>query len=114
MRRTLQWALMLLLCLPASLTAQTRKHVILYIGDGHGIAPRTATRMALGQGRPGSRFSDDPNFHLLAQDRLRYNAMVTTHSLNSWITDSAPGASVYAVGKRGKIDNEFISLDPET
>jgi len=114
MRRTLQWALMLLLCLPASLSAQTRKHVILYIGDGHGIAPRTATRMALGQGRPGSRFSDEPNFRLLAQDRLRYTAMVTTHALNSWITDSAPGASVYAIGRRGKIDNEFISLDPET
>ncbi|GBD02290.1 Alkaline phosphatase 4 [bacterium HR18] len=106
--------LLLLLCVPLSLMAQPRKHVILYIGDGHGIAPRTATRMALGQGRPGSRFSDEPNFRLLAQDRLRFHAMVTTHSLNSWITDSAPGASVYAVGRRGKIDNEYISLDPET
>ncbi|WP_228350170.1 alkaline phosphatase [Rhodocaloribacter litoris] len=109
--RALLW--MLVLMLPLAASAQ-KKNVILFIGDGHGIAPRTATRMALGQGQDGSRFSDDPNFHLLASDRLRYNAMVTTHSLNSWITDSAPGASVYAVGKAGKVDNEYISLDPVT
>lgn len=94
--------------------AEARKNVILYIGDGYGISPKTATRMALGQGQDGSRFSTDPNFRLLASDRLPYNTTVTTHSLNSWVTDSAPGATVYAAGQDGKVDNEFIALDPST
>ncbi|WP_277234109.1 alkaline phosphatase [Hymenobacter sp. YC55] len=95
--------------------AQTSNtNVIMYIGDGFGLAPKTAARMAMGQGRDGKRFNTDPNFQVLALDKLKYNATVTTHSLNSWITDSAPGASVYACGKRGKQDNEVISLDPAT
>ncbi|UOQ69398.1 alkaline phosphatase [Hymenobacter volaticus] len=95
--------------------AQTpNTNVIMYIGDGFGLAPKTAARMAMGQGRDGKRFNTDANFQVLALDKLKYNATVTTHSLNSWITDSAPGASVYACGKRGKQDNEVISLDPAT
>ena len=94
--------------------AQTNKNVILYIGDGFGLAPKTAARMAMGQGQPGKRFTEDANFHVLALDHLKYNATVTTHSLNSWITDSAPGASVYACGINGKVDNEVISLNPTT
>lgn len=93
--------------------AQTN-NVIMYIGDGFGLAPKTAARMAMGQGQSGKRFTDDANFHVLALDHLKYNATVTTHSLNSWITDSAPGASVYACGVPGKIDNEILSLDPTT
>jgi len=91
-----------------------QKNVILYIGDGFGVAPRTAARLALGQGRDGMRFSTDAKFQALALDKLKYNAMITTHSLNSWITDSAPGAAVYACGKVGKVDNEMISIDPTT
>ena len=87
-------------------------NVILYIGDGFGLAPKTATRMALGQGRDTKRYASDANFQVLNLDKLKYNATVTTHSLNSWITDSAPGASVYACGKPGKQDNEVIALNP--
>lgn len=93
------------------LSAQTPKNVILYIGDGFGIAPKTAARMALGQGTNGKRYSSDPEFQVLALDKLKYTAMATTHSLNSWTTDSAPGATVYATGK--KIDNEVIAFDLE-
>ncbi|WP_375417284.1 alkaline phosphatase [uncultured Hymenobacter sp.] len=92
--------------------AATNTNVILYIGDGFGIAPKTAARMAMGQGADGKRFDTDANFKVLAMDKLRYNATVTTHSLNSWITDSGPGAAVYASGKKGKIDNDMITLDP--
>jgi alkaline phosphatase len=92
--------------------SQAQKNVVLYIGDGFGMAAKTATRMALGQGTDGKRFSTDPQHKVLQLDNLRYNAMVTTHSLNSWITDSAPGACVYASGKKGKVDNEVIGLDP--
>ncbi|MDJ0365149.1 alkaline phosphatase [Hymenobacter sp. H14-R3] len=92
--------------------AATNNNVILYIGDGFGLAPKTAARMAMGQGRDGKRFTSDAGFQVLALDKLKYNATVTTHSLNSWITDSAPGASVYACGKPGKQDNEVIALNP--
>ena len=95
-------------------SAQQRQNVILYIGDGFGTAPKTAARMALGQGQPGSRFSSDPNFQLLQLDRLPFTGSVTTHSLNSWVTDSGPGASVYASGQAGKIDNEYIGFSPTT
>ncbi len=91
--------------------AQKPRNVIMYIGDGYGLAPKDAARMALGQGHEGSRFSDDPNFHLLQADNLRYTATVTTHSLNSWITDSAPGATVYAAGKKGKVTNEAVAFN---
>ncbi|WP_310393022.1 alkaline phosphatase [Hymenobacter sp.] len=94
--------------------AATNSNVIMYIGDGFGLAPKTAARMAMGQGRDGKRFNTDANFQVLALDKLKHNATVTTHSLNSWITDSAPGASVYACGKAGKQDNEVISLNPAT
>jgi alkaline phosphatase len=97
--------------LPAAAQA-TNNNVILYIGDGFGLAPKTATRMALGQGRDGKRYANDAGFQGLNLDKLKYNATVTTHSLNSWITDSAPGASVYACGKPGKQDNEVIALNP--
>ena len=89
-------------------------NVIIYIGDGFGLAPKTAARMAMGQGTAGKRFTSDAGFQVLSLDKLKYNATVTTHSLNSWITDSAPGASVYACGKQGKQDNEVISLNPAT
>lgn len=92
-------------------SSSQQKNVILYIGDGFGIAPKTALRYSMGQGRDGKRFSTDPNFRGLALDKLKYNATVTTHSLNSWITDSAPGASVYACGQKGKGDNEMIAID---
>jgi len=90
----------------------TNNNVIMYIGDGFGLAPKTAARMAMGQGRDGKRFATDAGFQVLNLDKLKYNATVTTHSLNSWITDSAPGASVYACGKPGKQDNEVIALNP--
>ena len=90
----------------------TNSNVIIYIGDGFGLAPKTATRMALGQGRDTKRFPSEAGFQVLNLDKLKYNATVTTHSLNSWITDSAPGASVYACGKPGKQDNEVIALNP--
>ncbi len=87
------------------------KNVIMYIGDGFGISAKTAARMSLGQGTPGKRFTDDAGFHILALDKLKYNGTLTTHSLNSWITDSGPGASAYASGVNGKLDNEAISFN---
>lgn len=70
--------------------------------------------MALGQGTDIKRFGSDADFKILALDKLRFQATATTHSMNSWVTDSAPDASVYACGKKGKIDNEVISFNPST
>lgn len=89
--------------------AQLPKNVIIFIGDGFGIAPKTAARMAMGQGTNGKRLPKDPSFQVLQLDKLKYTAMATTHSQNSWTTDSAPGATVYSTGK--KIDNEVIAFD---
>jgi alkaline phosphatase len=94
------------------INAQSPKNVILFIGDGFGIAPKTATRMAMGQGTEGKRYYNDPGFHVLELDKLKYTGMATTHSLNSWTTDSAPGATVYSTGK--KIDNEVLAFDVQT
>jgi len=93
-------------------TAQSQpKNVIIYIGDGFGTSAKTAARMAMGQGTIGKRFTGDAGFRVLSLDNLKYTTNVTTHSANSWITDSGPGASVYACGEKGKIDNESISFD---
>jgi alkaline phosphatase len=86
-------------------------YCILYIGDGFGVSAKTAARMAMGQGTPGKRFSNDHDFRVLSLDKLLFSNMLTTHSANSWTTDSGPGASVYAAGENGKIDNEAISFD---
>lgn len=87
------------------------RQCILFIGDGFGVSAKTAARMAMGQGTIGHRYTEDPGFKILALDKLKYNAMVTTHSANSWITDSGPGATVYASGEYGKIDNEAIAFN---
>ncbi len=113
MRKNITTLSAALLIASGSMMAQT-KNVIIYIGDGFGLAAKTATRMAMGQGTDGKRFSTDSEFQVLALDKLKYNATVTTHSMNSWITDSAPGAAVYASGKNGKVDNEVLSIDVTT
>ena len=103
-----------LLIFVSIVSAQKPRNVIVYIGDGYGVAPKTAARMALGQGQDGARFSDDPNFRLMQADNLRYNTVVTTHSMNSWITDSAPGATVYSSGKKGKVHNEAVAFNMDS
>lgn len=87
------------------------KQCILFIGDGFGVSAKTAARMSMGQGTIGKRYTDDAGFKVLSLDKLRFNSMVTTHSANSWTTDSGPGATVYASGENGKIDNEAIAFD---
>lgn len=101
------------ICLSGKVLAQSPqpRNCIMFIGDGFGISAKTAARMSMGQGTPGKRYTSDANFKVLALDNLRYVGTATTHSKNSWITDSGPGASVYAGGAAGKIDNESISFD---
>jgi alkaline phosphatase len=68
------------------------KNVIILLGDGMGLAHRTAARIVK-FGVTGG----DPNGHL-EMDGLPGTGLVSTHSLNSVITDSAPGMACYATG----------------
>lgn len=101
-----------LACTALAIAQESPKNVIIFIGDGFGTSAKTAGRMALGQGTEGKRITSDSDFQILALDKLKHQGSLTTHSRNSWITDSAPGASVYAGGV--KIDNESVSFNVET
>lgn len=59
--------------------------VILYIGDGAGLTYWSAARLASAE---------------LAIERFPVVGLVDTRSANSWITDSAAGATAYASGVR--------------
>jgi alkaline phosphatase len=106
-------ACLLLLLAPSTYSFATKtcpnRNVILYIGDGFGMTARTTARMAMGQGTIGKRTSSDAGFQILELDRLRYVATATTHSKNSWTTDSAPGATAFSCGR--KVQNEAIAFD---
>ena len=60
------------------------KNVIILLGDGMGIAHRTAARLMLHGAAQGKANG------LLAMDTFPFTGLVMTHSLNSIVTDSAP------------------------
>ncbi|MDR2429900.1 MAG: alkaline phosphatase [Puniceicoccales bacterium] len=80
------------------------KNVIFMIGDGMGIAHRTAARIVYRGISSGKTYAplemDLPNI-----------ALVKTASLNSIVTDSAPGASCYTTGNKG--DNNQLGVFPD-
>ena len=114
MRKFLLAALLAGIGTTAAQAQQQPKNVIMYIGDGFGVSAKTAARMSLGQGTAGKRLTSDAGFRILALDKMKSVGAATTHSANSWITDSGPGASVYACGAAGKNDNETISFNVAT
>jgi alkaline phosphatase len=71
---------------------QEIKNVVIMLGDGMGTAHRTAARLV----RYGAT-AGNPNGYL-AMDSFPATGMVVTHSLNSVITDSAPGMACYSTG----------------
>ncbi|HET8870731.1 MAG TPA: alkaline phosphatase [Aquabacterium sp.] len=84
------------------------KNVIIMLGDGMGAAHRTAARvMAKGylQGKAQDR---------LAMDTFPNTAMVMTASLNSIVTDSAPGMSNYVSGNKANNNQEGVFPDDTT
>lgn len=68
------------------------KNIIIMLGDGMGTAHRTAARLV----RHGAT-RGNPNGYL-AMDSFPATGMVVTHSLNSVVTDSAPGMACYSTG----------------
>lgn len=81
------------------------KNVIILIGDGMGIAHRTAARIMLNGVALGK--ANAP----LAMDTFPFAGTVKTHSLNSIVTDSSPGASCYATGNKANNNQHGVFPD---
>ena len=91
-------------------TVQGRKakNIIYLIGDGMSLAHRTAARIVskgIAQGK-----AIDP----LAMDTLPVVAILNTPSLNSIVTDSAPGAACYSTGNKSANGQEGVFPDDTT
>jgi len=82
------------------------ENVILMVGDGMGVAHRTAARIV----RYGVRGGQPQGW--LAMDQLPGTGLVTTHSLNSIITDSAPGMACYSTGNHANNNQEGVFPSP--
>ncbi len=79
------------------------KNIIILLGDGMGVAHRTAARLVkygVTAGRPNG---------FLAMDQFPGLGLVTTHSLNSIITDSAPGMAGYTTGSHFNNNQEGVN-----
>ena len=86
-------------------TGWAAKKIILLIGDGMGIAHRTAGRIMKNGVTLGKANA------ALAMDTFPNTALVTTHSLNSIVTDSSPGASCYATGNKANNNQHGVFPD---
>jgi alkaline phosphatase len=84
------------------------KNIIILIGDGMGIAHRTAARIMLNGVALGK--ANAP----LAMDTFPFTGTVKTHSLNSIVTDSSPGASCYATGNKANNNQHGVFPDDTT
>lgn len=81
------------------------KNVIIMLGDGMGAAHRTAARiMAKGYAQGKAKGQ-------LAMDTFPATGMVMTASLNSIVTDSAPGMQNYVNGNKGNNNEEGVFPD---
>jgi alkaline phosphatase len=81
------------------------RNLIILLGDGMGVTHRTAARIVASgyaQGKPRK---------LLAMDTLPHTAMVMTASLNSIVTDSAPGMQNYVTGNKAANHQEGVWPD---
>ncbi len=84
------------------------KNIIVCIGDGMGIAHRTAARIMSKGVQQGKAL--DP----LVMDTFPVTGIVQTHSLNSIVTDSSPGAACYATGNKSNNNQQGVFPDDTT
>jgi alkaline phosphatase len=78
------------------------KNVIIFLGDGMGVAHRTAARIVrygVTNGTPNGR---------LAMDTMPGVALLSTHSFNSIVTDSSPGMACYTTGNHSRNNQEGV------
>ncbi len=81
------------------------KNIIFLVGDGMGATHRTAARI-MAQG-----YAQGKANNLLAMDTFPFTGMVMTSSLNSIVTDSAPGMSNYVTGNKAANNQEGVWPD---
>ncbi|MBC7436859.1 MAG: alkaline phosphatase [Bdellovibrionales bacterium] len=88
---------------------QKVRNIIILVGDGMGAAQRTAARIVNGYAQ-GKAISP------LAMDSFPVTGLVKTASLNSVVTDSAPGMTSYVSGNKNNNNEEGVfpddTLDP--
>lgn len=72
------------------------KNIILMIGDGMGVSQVTAGRIVKGE---------------LAMERLKTIGLMTTHSADALVTDSAAAVTAMATGRKTR--NQSLSVSPE-
>jgi alkaline phosphatase len=86
-------------------TGQKVKNIIILLGDGMGASHRTAARIVLNgyaQGKTKAK---------LAMDTFTNTAMIMTASLDTIITDSAPGMANYVNGNKANSGQEGVWPD---
>lgn len=79
-----------------SFARNSHQKIILMIGDGMGLTQLTAAKYAQGT---------------LNMERFAHIGLVTTHSANKLVTDSAAAATALATGYKTK--NKMVGLDPQ-
>jgi len=84
------------------------KNIIILLGDGMGAAQRTAARIVKGGYAQGKVIEP------LAMDTFPATALVKTASLNSVVTDSAPGMTSYVSGNKNNNNEEGVFPDDTT
>lgn len=82
------------------------RNVILLIGDGMGVAHRTAARI-VSRGLTEGRYRNG----MLEMDQMQATGLVTTSSLSAMVTDSSPGAGCYATGNKAANHEEGVFPD---
>ena len=90
---------------PWQMGGQKVKNIIIMLGDGMGAAQRTAARI-VSQGYAQGK-SKSP----LAMDSFPISGQIKTSSLNSLVTDSAPGMSAYVLGNKNNNNEEGVFPD---
>ena len=83
------------------------KNVIIFLGDGMGIAHRTAARHVLSGLTQGK--TNTP----LTMDTFPMTGIIETSSLNSIVTDSAPGMACYSTGNKANNNQEGVFPDSQ-
>jgi alkaline phosphatase len=81
------------------------KNIIFCIGDGMGIGNRTAARIMSKGVQQGKALED------LVTDTFPNTGIVKTASLNTIVTDSAPGAACYSTGNKSNNNQEGVFPD---
>lgn len=80
------------------------KNIIILLGDGMGASQRTAARIVHG-------YAQGKALQPLAMDTFTATALVKTASLNSIVTDSAPGMTAYVNGNKNNNNEEGVFPD---